>query len=979
MSKELENSILEDAKNISSGSEQSTEDLISQEQQQAINEEIALEEKYGDSDLLAGAAGAARGLSLGLSDIALKETGIATEQDLRELDERNEAASTIGEIGGVIGGTLASGGSSLGAKVASSGINAATKAGLATEHLVGSALKKVVKDQGKQSLARKILQKSVEKGAGLTVEGTFYSTGHLLSENALGRADINAENVLASAKDAATLGILMGTGAGTFSAVVPKVKNGKITGWATEKFKGKPPIDMNETAAKALGLTDKEISKLRNRNPSEYNNLVRHVTEDLKMDLKDSAKTLFKKNEKLIKDSAQELDALYPELDSVLQAGDDLGAAFDGTSNAEVSSSIVRSLDNWIDETVTMTNPNGQTVLRPGITESELKNVINEVEKIKDIFGTKQASDAVSKIKEIELKYKHNLAKKNLEINRIQQNMKKAKEFKDIPSLKSKVEKLKLDKKANSKKVSDRITALDRQLLEQRQVLQQAKEVATKAKAKAKVTSLQNKKAELRLNLKEANSQLDDKITQFNVKIKQAPKIKAPEFFEDQLKLAKAELKELTKNRNTAIKPLQKEVNLFTQSSSKAVDASKLRKMRQDWSNKAEWSKPSSEISVRARLARKGYELLNSKIDDLAAAVEGTNSNIANKIRVANLKSSTGLKLQNSLERVSGKDLKIQEGAMKFLVGSIAKSTGLGGPIPFIMQSKAAYDVMRGLGESNLVHKMKLLSAVEKANKTVEKKVNSSIGKFFKESLPKVVKPASLNILMKSELAKEVDEETLAQRKPKDKKQAFKNISKNLAKMMSDPETMIDKASAIYGDFSDAAPETRGFIGQNVVNMVQYLHEKLPKDATLTPHSLTRREWNPSTIELAKFERVLKAVQDPLSVLDDLENGTITREAAEALRVLKPNLFQKIQEQVMDKIATSKEPIPYQKRLLLGILLDIESDAALNPANIAGLQEMYSEEQVSQLGGSTRVSKSKAANLDLAESEQTPVERAERR
>ena len=68
----------------------------------------------------------------------------------------------------------------------------------------------------------------------------------------------------------------------------------------------------------------------------------------------------------------------------------------------------------------------------------------------------------------------------------------------------------------------------------------------------------------------------------------------------------------------------------------------------------------------------------------------------------------------------------------------------------------------------------------------------------------------------------------------------------------------------------------------------------------------------------------------------------------------------------MTQIATDPESISYEKRLNLGILLDLPTDASLIQGNLQGLQSHFKETEQSQAGGA--ISATRASKLDMAES-----------
>jgi hypothetical protein len=140
-------------------------------------------------------------------------------------------------------------------------------------------------------------------------------------------------------------------------------------------------------------------------------------------------------------------------------------------------------------------------------------------------------------------------------------------------------------------------------------------------------------------------------------------------------------------------------------------------------------------------------------------------------------------------------------------------------------------------------------------------------------------------------------------------------------------------------ELATAAPETAMAAALNLKRAAEFLHKKLPKSTVDV--DLFRKEYMPSSIELAKFERYLAAVDSPLTVLDDLESGTITREQVEAIREVYPDLYERIRIQAMNEIEQGQGPKTYNDKIQLGILLNIPSDSSLLPKNIAALQSSF--------------------------------------
>jgi len=223
------------------------------------------EQQYGDplSAGLAGAAGAARGLSFGLSDQLLTKTGLVDADTLKGLESANPISSNVGEVGAIVGSALLSGGTSAAAKGAQalgSGVSAVTKgaaaAGVAVEKLLMSeAAKAGVKKSIAKSLAAKMAPKVVEGG----IEGAAFGAGKLLSENALGDIDLNAENLLAAVGPGALIGGGLGAMFGAANAIAPTVEK---FGQRLTRESGSI-VDKVSNAYKQIGGTPAQAAKLK--------------------------------------------------------------------------------------------------------------------------------------------------------------------------------------------------------------------------------------------------------------------------------------------------------------------------------------------------------------------------------------------------------------------------------------------------------------------------------------------------------------------------------------------------------------------------------------------------------------------------------------------------------------------------------------------------------------------------------------------
>jgi hypothetical protein len=179
--------------------------------------------KYGGltGQAVAGVAGAARGASLGLSDVAARGIGGQETADyLRSVQEANPVTSGIGEVAGALAPALLSGGATaaeeapgalaalgrLGGRLAAAPGEAVSGLGSLGEAAVSRLLPKEA-----TSLAGRLGSKALEGAARGGLEGAAYGAGDAISEQALSQnPDFDGEKFLSAIGHGALLGAVGG-------------------------------------------------------------------------------------------------------------------------------------------------------------------------------------------------------------------------------------------------------------------------------------------------------------------------------------------------------------------------------------------------------------------------------------------------------------------------------------------------------------------------------------------------------------------------------------------------------------------------------------------------------------------------------------------------------------------------------------------------------------------------------------------------
>lgn len=171
------------------------------------------------------------------------------------------------------------------------------------------------------------------------------------------------------------------------------------------------------------------------------------------------------------------------------------------------------------------------------------------------------------------------------------------------------------------------------------------------------------------------------------------------------------------------------------------------------------------------------------------------------------------------------------------------------------------------------------------------------------------------------------------------------------AQELSNPDTLERELEQEMFALKDAAPGVAEAAATKVSLGASFLASKLPPDIT-DPITGDRTRVDEAT--LAKFDRYHEAVTDPIASLERLKDGTFTVEHAEALREVWPSLFADIQEQTlvgMQEASDRGERLPYARRMSLGILLAIPTDATLQPSFLATMSQVHQAERAKEAAG----------------------------
>lgn len=165
----------------------------------------------------------------------------------------------------------------------------------------------------------------------------------------------------------------------------------------------------------------------------------------------------------------------------------------------------------------------------------------------------------------------------------------------------------------------------------------------------------------------------------------------------------------------------------------------------------------------------------------------------------------------------------------------------------------------------------------------------------------------------------------------------IKLIAKQLATATANTDLTTSVLSKATQNYSNIAPEVTQAISAKFGSALEYLMAEVPKPNFETS-GYNPTQWQPSDRQMSAFSRKLAAVLDPFSSLDEINDGTLTKESIQAISQVYPTLFRLMQQKITEKISTAKPEEVFRLRRKLGLFLAEPMGMSATPDKLSALQ-----------------------------------------
>lgn len=161
----------------------------------------------------------------------------------------------------------------------------------------------------------------------------------------------------------------------------------------------------------------------------------------------------------------------------------------------------------------------------------------------------------------------------------------------------------------------------------------------------------------------------------------------------------------------------------------------------------------------------------------------------------------------------------------------------------------------------------------------------------------------------------------------------------------------LNNATAMMKHFEDSTaalnksvPNISKDINNTLIAGVQYLNSKIPQ---ANEQFLFSKKYEPNKQEIYEFTQTFKIIDDPLSILDEVKNGTLSPSSMEAMKAVHPNLLQDLQEKMVEKLNPDMD-LDYQTKLSISQFLETPLDQSMTDDSLFKYQMVLGQNTEAQ-------------------------------
>lgn len=165
----------------------------------------------------------------------------------------------------------------------------------------------------------------------------------------------------------------------------------------------------------------------------------------------------------------------------------------------------------------------------------------------------------------------------------------------------------------------------------------------------------------------------------------------------------------------------------------------------------------------------------------------------------------------------------------------------------------------------------------------------------------------------------------------------YKKRYAEVASLVEDSETLINRVAQSTRNAGTVSPQLQDSVVKKTIAAAQFLYSKAPKPPATLPLD-SQKSWRPSDSQVAKWNRYVRAVQNPTGIIQDMNKGLLTHEGVEAVKTVYPEIYAKITHTAMELAGERIDKLTYQDKLMLSTLMQQPMTQSMTKRSLQMLQ-----------------------------------------
>lgn len=166
----------------------------------------------------------------------------------------------------------------------------------------------------------------------------------------------------------------------------------------------------------------------------------------------------------------------------------------------------------------------------------------------------------------------------------------------------------------------------------------------------------------------------------------------------------------------------------------------------------------------------------------------------------------------------------------------------------------------------------------------------------------------------------------------------FRETVQGIRMVARDPRSAVDYLGPNLAQLAAESPRQAATVVERTIRTARYLNDTILSPQQVSIFAPQLGHIPPSYSEMQRLGHVLRVLETPEAIIDDIESGHVSRDAVQALQQLRPSTYQRMQEHFVNELGDVTEPPPYQRLLAMSVAFGIPGHPTLQPDSILRLQ-----------------------------------------